>query len=98
MATRPATEPRTIPVTFSLPPEVAAEEIALCGEFNDWSSDDIKLARDGAGAWHAKVSLEPGSYRYRYLLDGQRWENAWDADHYVANPYGGDDSVVLVGD
>ena len=42
------------------------------------------------------ISFRPGVYRYRYLLDGTRWENAWDADDYVPNPYGGDDSVVVV--
>jgi len=41
------------------------------------------------------VVLEPGRhYRFRYLLDGARWENDWVADAYVANEYGGDDSVV----
>jgi hypothetical protein len=43
------------------------------------------------------VALEPGrSYRYRYLIDGEYWENAWKADGYVPNPYGSDDSVIVV--
>ncbi len=29
-------------------------------------------------------------------LDGERWENDWSADEYVANAYGSDDSVVSV--
>jgi 1,4-alpha-glucan branching enzyme len=71
--------------------------VALCGEFNDWRSDDIKLARDRSGQWRTTVVLEPGrTYRYRYLLDGQRWENAWKADGYVPNPYGEDDSVLVL--
>jgi hypothetical protein len=32
-------------------------------------------------------------YRYRYLIDGHRWENDWNADEYVPNAHGGDDSV-----
>ena len=97
MPTKRATEPKTVEVTFTLPVDVDAEEVALCGEFNDWSSDDIKLIRAHDGGWQATVSLEPGrAYRYRYLLDGRRWENAWDADNYVPNPYGGDDSVIVV--
>ena len=96
MPTKPAAQPSTVDVIFVLPAEVEAEEVALCGEFNDWSTNDIKLARDGDGTWRVTVTLEPGrAYRYRYLLDGQRWENAWDAD-YVPNPYGGDDSVITV--
>ena len=33
-------------------------------------------------------------WRFRYLLDGARWENDWAADDYVANEFGGEDSVV----
>jgi hypothetical protein len=42
------------------------------------------------------LELAPGkAYQFRYLLDGDRWENDWRADRYVPNPYGGDNSVVL---
>ena len=34
--------------------------------------------------------------RYRYLLDGSRWENDWSADEYVPNGYGSDDSVLVI--
>jgi hypothetical protein len=88
---------RTVDVTFTLPAEVDAETVALCGDFNGWSADEIRLERAGDGTWRATVALEPGrSYRYRYLLDGERWENAWQADRYVQNPYGSVDSVVVV--
>jgi hypothetical protein len=88
----------TVDVTFTLPAEVEAESVTLCGEFNQWSHDDIHLGRDDDGTWRATVPLEPGrSYRYRYLLDHERWENARQADSYVPNPYGGVDSVVIVG-
>ena len=46
------------------------------------------------GDWLLTVTLAPGTYRFRYLLDGQRWENDWAADDYVDNTYGGQDSVV----
>jgi 1,4-alpha-glucan branching enzyme len=88
---------RTVQVTFTLPADVQAKSVALCGDFNDWSAENIKLARDGDGLWRVTVALQPGhSYRYRYLVDGERWENAWHADRYVPNPYGSDDSVILV--
>lgn len=88
---------QTVDVAFTLPAEVQAETVALCGEFNGWSADDIQLERDGDGTWRATVALEPGrSYRYRYLLDGERWENAWQADRYVQNSFGSVDSVVVV--
>ena len=96
MPVKQAPEAKTVQVVFSLPAEIDADEIALVGEFNDWKPD-TKLARNGDGGWQATISLAPGAYRYRYLLDGGRWENAWDADEYVPNPYGDDDSVIVVG-
>jgi 1,4-alpha-glucan branching enzyme len=95
--TAKSAKPRAVKVAFTLPAEVEADHVALCGEFNNWSADDIELSRDDDGTWRATVSLEPGrAYRYRYLLDGQRWRNAWEADSYLPNPYGEDDSVVVV--
>jgi hypothetical protein len=94
---RSATRAGTVDVRFTLPAEVQADTVALCGEFNDWSTRDIQLERGGDGSWQATVALEPGrSYRYRYLLDGERWENGWHADRYVPNSYGSTDSVVVV--
>jgi 1,4-alpha-glucan branching enzyme len=85
----------TIKVTFDLPASVEANEIALVGEFNDWSPTAMKLQRAKSGAWRVTVPLEAGHrYRYRYLIDGEFWENDWRADEYERNPFGADDSVV----
>ena len=41
------------------------------------------------------VGLEAGrAYRFRYLLDGHRWDNDWAADAYEPNDFGAGDSVV----
>ncbi len=105
-AREPAAEPgtsagpaaaRTVDVTFTLPGEVGAGNVALCGDFNDWSAGNIALQRGSDGAWQVTLPLEPGrSYRYRYLLDGERWENAWQADWYEPNGFGSTNSVVIV--
>jgi hypothetical protein len=93
----PAAKGSPVNVTFTLPAEVQADSVVLCGEFNLWSVEDIQLARGSDGTWRAVVALESGrSYRYRYLLDGERWENAWQADRYVPNPHGSVDSVIIV--
>ena len=89
---------RTVDVTFTLPGEVGAGNVVLCGDFNDWSAGSIALQRGSDGAWQVTLPLEPGrSYRYRYLLDGERWENAWQADWYEPNAFGSTNSVVTVG-
>jgi len=33
-------------------------------------------------------------WRFRYLLDSDRWENDWAADGYAPNALGDEDSVV----
>jgi hypothetical protein len=84
-------------VIFTLSAAVQAESVALCGDFNDWSADATPLELGSDGYWRVAVALQPGrSYRYRYLINGELWENARDADAYVPNPYGGTDSVVVV--
>ena len=82
-------------VTFALDPGVGAQTAAVCGEWNDWSADANVMRRDAEGGFSVTVDLEAGrTYRFRYLLDGQRWDNDWAADAYLPNAFGGDDSVV----
>ena len=82
-------------VTFTLHPCVGAQTAAVCGDWNDWSADADVMHRDAEGGFSLRVDLEAGrAYRFRYLLDGQRWDNDWAADAYIRNGFGGDDSVV----
>ena len=68
--------------------------VVVVGDFNDWSHDAHPM-RGGADGWTCTLIVPVGRrYRFRYLLDGKRWENDWEADDYVDNDYGGQDSVV----
>ncbi|MEQ9266211.1 MAG: isoamylase early set domain-containing protein [Balneolaceae bacterium] len=98
MITKKFTPKRTIcKVTFSIPSEVATKEVALAGDFNDWDTTSLKLEKKG-DAWTTEVKLKPeNEYKFKYLLDGSTWENDYEADNYVPNEFGSDDSVVLVG-
>jgi 1,4-alpha-glucan branching enzyme len=88
---------KTCRVTFTVPAAVGAQEVFLCGEFNDWSETSHPLKRRKDGRFSSTLSLEAGrSYRFRYLLDGERWENDEAADAYTSNPFGGDDSIIQV--
>lgn len=83
-------------VTFDLPAAVEADSVSVCGDFNDWEPGAHVMTRRKDGRLSVTITLAPGEYRFRYLLDGDRWENDWEADDYVANDHGGDDSVVIV--
>jgi len=48
-----------------------AKEVAVCGDFTQWQNQSIPMRHEGKGWWTAKVNLEPGEYRFRYVADGQ---------------------------
>jgi hypothetical protein len=86
-------------VTFRLPAAAApaAKKVTLVGDFNGWNKETTSLKKQENGDFAATLELRAGrEYRFRYLIDGRRWENDWRADKYVMSPYGGDDSVVCV--
>jgi 1,4-alpha-glucan branching enzyme len=84
-------------VTFKLPVEVVAETAVVAGDFNAWSTESHPMKTLKDGSFSVTISLTPGkAYRFRYLLDNERWENDWEADAYLPNSYGEDDSVVEV--
>ena len=82
-------------VTFVLPAEVEGDTIHLVGDFNDWQTSQA-MQQQKDGGWQITVDLKPdGEYQFRYLVDGQRWLNDPEADKYVPNPYGDQNSVVI---
>jgi hypothetical protein len=47
------------------------------------------------GRFSTTISLQAGeTYRFRYFVDGERWENDWGADGYMPNPFGDEDSLI----
>ena len=89
----------TADVTFELHWTDGAERAAVAGEFNGWSPEANPMDRDGDGTFRTTIRLELGhQYRFRYVLDGERWLNDWEADAYADNEFGGDDSVVTTDD
>jgi len=82
-------------ITFELPASAGASAANLCGDFNDWSAEATPMTRLAGGGFRVTVPLAMGRrWRFRYLLDGDRWENDWAADDYEPNAFGGQDSVV----
>jgi 1,4-alpha-glucan branching enzyme len=75
-------------VTFSMPAEAApeAKEVKLVGEFSEWTESPIEMKKLKDGSFKTVVSLETGKeYEFRYVIDGDRWENDWEADAYRPN-------------
>ena len=83
-----------VEVTFRLPSGVPFERVHVVGDFNGWSRTATPMCPDGDGLI-ARVVCDAGvRYQYRYLADGHRWANDWQADDYIPNQFGGEDSVL----
>ncbi len=95
MLTKTPRAGKAIEVTFRMPPIDGVVELFLCGDFNDWQKSGQPLRREADGSWVTTLTLEAGkSYRFRYFDNQGRWHNDWDADAYVPNAFGSEDSVV----
>jgi predicted flap endonuclease-1-like 5' DNA nuclease len=73
-------------IDFLLPADVAAGATSgiLLGDFNNWDSNNgVTLKQQKDGSLKASVSLESGSYEYRYLLNDGRWVNDTQAAKYT---------------
>jgi len=73
----------------------SAREVLLAAGFTDWEKAPVKMSKDRGGVWHAKILLEPGRYRYRFLVDGE-WRTDPNRVECVPNPFGTSDSVIEV--
>ncbi len=69
----------------------------MLGDFNDWSLEkSVALKKQKDGSYKTSLELEAGKeYEYRFLINGERWENDWKAPKYVPTPFGAENSVVM---
>ncbi len=84
-------------VTFTLPLEAAqgGKEVRILGDFNEWSWEKGYKMKSGKNDFTTEVELASGSeYQFRYLIDNHIWENDWNADNYLPNPFGVYNSVL----
>ena len=97
MISKEFTPKRTVcKVTLALPAEWADKEVAVAGEFNDWDTGSEKLEKK-KDKWTTTLRLKPeNEYKFKYYIDGERWENDDSADKYVPNEFGTEDSVVAI--
>jgi len=72
-----------------------AQEVYLAGDFNNWDSSANPMKKDRKGIWKATVSLKPGRYECRFLVDGN-WVNDPACSCCVANEFGSQNCVKIV--
>jgi 1,4-alpha-glucan branching enzyme len=81
-------------VTFSYSAP-AAQTVMLAGDFTGWQEAPLEMKKNKAGIWKKTVSLVPGHYEYRLLVDGQ-WQDDPQCTERQSNQFGGQNCVCIV--
>lgn len=71
---------------FFLPGNLQATKVILSGNFNDWSTTSPEMTKTDSG-WVYSISIKPGKYLYKYIIDG-RWSP--DVNNALHEPDGHD--------
>jgi len=72
-----------------------AMSVMLVGDFSHWQENPISLQRQKNGSWKTTVSLSPGTYHYRFLVDGE-WRDDPECTIRVPNGFGSHNNVRAV--
>jgi hypothetical protein len=90
--TAPSESHRLVTLRFT---DAAAASVAVVGSFNGWSPETHRMQKQG-DLWELTLSLAPGRYAYRFLVDGKK--QVLDPSSAATEPdgYGGRNSVLLV--
>jgi 1,4-alpha-glucan branching enzyme len=81
-------------VTFVYNQRPEAKSVYLAGTFNDWSPKSKRMVRSKDGSFRARMKLEPGTYEYKFIVDGE-----WQADADTAtvqNEHGTANNVIEI--
>jgi len=50
------------------------KSVSVAGEFNAWNKDANPMHADADGVtWRTTLRLDPGSYQYKFVVDGDKW-------------------------
>jgi 1,4-alpha-glucan branching enzyme len=73
-----------------------AKEVVLVGDFTDWQARPLTMDRmkPRSRTFAAAVTLPPGSYQYKFIVDGE-WTEDPKAE-CVPNRFGTHNSVVTI--
>lgn len=69
-----AKAPKKVTVVFEANCPLATT-VSVAGSFNNWAVDKDMLKKDKkTGLWTGKITLDSGDYEYKFVCDGQYWD------------------------
>lgn len=87
-------QPAAKEVTFSLSAP-QAREVMLAGDFNNWDYKNTPLKKDKSSLWKKELSLKPGKYEYKFVVDGN-WISDPSNNNKICNSFGSENSVIKI--
>lgn len=70
--------------------------VQIAGDFNNWRPEPLQLINNPKGPlWQTTLMLTPGSYQYKYLVDG-RWVTDPQNRRTTQNSFGSVNSVITI--
>lgn len=92
----PAGSDEPLPVRLTYIPTGMTRTVAVAGTFNRWNKTSTPLAPQPSGLqWTVTLRLEPGVYRYRYVINGSHWMTPRDAPR-VSDGNGSINGLLIV--
>ncbi len=67
----------------------------VTGTFCDWQTDSLHLRKVKKGVWKRTLSLPPGRYEYRFLVDGE-WHDDPKCTDRAPNAFGTENCILHV--
>ncbi len=73
----------------------AAKKVLVAGDFTSWDKSAVSLEKDKKGLWRKELSLKPGKYQYKFVVDG-KWVTDPNNKNTFRNQFGSENSVKEV--
>jgi len=74
----------------------AHKSVHLAGDFNGWSTTADPMSVGDDGLWTILKKIEPGTYAYKFVVDGTTWKQDEANPESVDDGFGGKNSVITV--
>jgi glycosidase len=83
-------------LSFTYKSEGKVSQVNLFGSFNGWDRKEFPMSdKDSPGIYKITIPVEPGSYQYKFFVDGQEITDHSNSDS-VSNGMGSYNSIISV--
>ena len=72
-----------------------ADKVTVAGDFNAWDATCHSLKKKNNGQWEKTLTLPPGDYQYKFLVDGH-WRLDPGNEQACDNEFGTRNNILVV--